>query len=311
MKIHSICVVKNEADVVAQSLVAAAVWSDHVYVLDNGSTDGTWEAVQALAEIEPRVLAWKRDPSPFTFGTRRAPFEHFRHTASRGDWWCRLDADELYIDDPRAFLAAVPRWYRSVWGASFQFYFTDRDLARYEADPAAYADDVPVGEKCRWYMNNWSEKRFFRHFPSLRWPDGAWPRGIYDATYPRRIRLKHYQYRSPEQIQRRLDDRRNAPSANFSHERAADWEAAIIRRGAPRREAAPERHPESWRERVVDSGHLVFDAHDGHYVVNEDILPRIPSLAHSLAGSGRRALRAGLRRTRSAPLAEGAPRHSG
>jgi hypothetical protein len=194
-----------------------------------------------------------------------------------------------------------------VWGASFQFYFTDRDLARYEEDPAAYADDVPVGEKCRWYLNNWSEKRFFRYVPGLEWTDGAWPRGIYDATYPRRIRLKHYQYRSPQQIQRRLDDRRNASSANFSHERAADWEAAIIGRGAPRRSSGSERLPESWRERVVDAANLSWDAHDGLYVVNESILPPIPSLAHSLAGSARRGLRAALGRARSAPLSGSAP----
>ena len=298
MKIHSICVVKNEADVVAQSLAAAAVWSDHVYVLDNGSTDGTWEEVHAVAERHPEVLPWKQDPRPFSFSMRREPFEHFRSAAAGGDWWCRLDADELYIDDPREFLSRVPRWYSSVWSASFQFYFTDRDVARYEEDPSLYADDVPVGEKCRWYLNNWSEKRFFRHTPRLRWADG-WPQGTYDAVCPRRIRLKHYQYRSPEQIQRRLDDRRNAPSANFSHERTVDWEASIVQRGAPRRTPGAIRVPESWRERVVDADSLFYDHHDGNYRLDEDAMPRLPSLRRSLAGSLRRGARAGARDLRA------------
>jgi glycosyltransferase involved in cell wall biosynthesis len=298
MKIHSICVVKNEADVVAQSLAAAAEWSDHVYVLDNGSTDGTWEEVLAIAERHPPVVAWKRDPRPFTFAMRSEPFEHFRGNAARGDWWCRLDADEIYIDDPRDFLAQVPWYYRSVWSASFQFYFTDRDVAAYDSDPSLYADDVPVAEKCRWYLNNWSEKRFFRHSPGLQWA-GGWPQGTYDAVFPRRIRLKHYQYRSPQQIQRRLDDRRNAPSANFSHERTVDWEAAIIQRGAPRRTAGAVRLPESWRERVVHATCLSYDRHDGLYAVDEPALPRIPSLRRSVAGSAKRGARSAARDLRA------------
>jgi hypothetical protein len=41
-----------------------------------------------------------------------------RHLACErldGDWWCILDADEFYIDDPREFLEAVPKRFSSVW----------------------------------------------------------------------------------------------------------------------------------------------------------------------------------------------------
>lgn len=50
MKIHSICLVKNESDIIAQTLKAAVNWSDFIYVYDNGSTDGTWEKVISLSE---------------------------------------------------------------------------------------------------------------------------------------------------------------------------------------------------------------------------------------------------------------------
>jgi glycosyltransferase involved in cell wall biosynthesis len=289
MKLHSILLVKNEADVIGQTLPAAAEWCDHIYVLDNGSTDGTWEQVQALAERLPQVVPWKRDERRFGWTLRGEVFNQFRSRSARGDWWCRLDADEVYIDDPRQFLARVPWWYRSVWSASFQFYFTDRDLELYEEDPSRYGDDVPVAEKCRWYINNWSEMRFFRYSPGLRWTEGRWPLTIYDAVYPRRIRLKHYQYRSPEQIQRRLDARRNAPSTNFTHERAADWEAAIIKRAGPRRGREDGgTMPESWRERVVRASNLLYDDHDGRYEVNEAALSPIPSLPMAALGSGKR-----------------------
>ncbi len=39
--------------------------------------------------------------------------------------WCRLDSDEIYIDDPINFLSAVPDKYGFVFSASFNFYFTD------------------------------------------------------------------------------------------------------------------------------------------------------------------------------------------
>jgi len=35
MKIYAICLVKNEADIIAQTLMAAKSWADAVFVYDN------------------------------------------------------------------------------------------------------------------------------------------------------------------------------------------------------------------------------------------------------------------------------------
>ena len=40
MRIHSICVVKNESDIIVQSLTAAAEWSDFIYVSTMGAQTG-------------------------------------------------------------------------------------------------------------------------------------------------------------------------------------------------------------------------------------------------------------------------------
>lgn len=152
MKIHGICLVKNEVDVVRQSLTTAAQWCDFIYVFDNGSTDGTWEKVLSLADSYPQIIPYKQDDKPFDDGLRGEPFNHYRRNSVRGDWWCRVDADELYIDDPRTFLAALPARYQAVWAASFQYYFTDQDVLLYNQNPALYGDDVPVEEKCRYYI---------------------------------------------------------------------------------------------------------------------------------------------------------------
>lgn len=108
MKIHGLCVAKNEADIIEQTLRAAAEWCDWIYVLDNGSTDGTWEKVQALSSALPCVVPFKQDARPFDDGIRGEILRHYLPRARRGDWWCILDADEIYVDNPRVFLQGVP-----------------------------------------------------------------------------------------------------------------------------------------------------------------------------------------------------------
>lgn len=277
MKIFGLCMVKNEADVIAQSLSAATSWCDAIYVWDNGSTDDTWDVVVALSRTHPAVVPDRRDDAPFREALRRELYVDHLAEAAEGDWWCVLDADEFYIDDPRSFLADVPTHFDEVWAASFEYYFTERDVARYESDPAAYADDVPVERKLRFYLNNWSEPRFFRLTKRLRWEVGAWPANLGPA-YPRRIRLKHFQYRSPSQIQRRLETRAEPIlRGHFPHEGLPRWESAMLEAGQTDFTLSNPNHAAAhWTQRVVDSSKLIEDTADGDYVVIEEALPRIP-----------------------------------
>jgi len=209
MKIFGNCLVKNEADMIEETLRHAARWCDRIFVFDNGSTDGTWDKVRALAKSEVRVVPFKSSGVPFRDSLRAETFNQFRHECEPGDWWCKLDADELYYDDPRTFLAAVPRQHHVVWGVNFQFYFTDEDVARLEADPGAYPPFTPAEQALRHYRCEYSETRFFRYRPGLAWGYGSAPRHL-GVVHPRRIRFKHYQYRSPEQIELRLRTRQEA-----------------------------------------------------------------------------------------------------
>src|SRR5687768_11826297 len=108
MRIFGICLVKNEADIIAFSLQKASEWAHKIFVYDNGSTDGTWEAVQELAKTNDKIIPWKSEAKPFRDGLRGEVFNEFRHLAQKGDWWCcRLDSDEFYLDDPREVLSKV------------------------------------------------------------------------------------------------------------------------------------------------------------------------------------------------------------
>ncbi len=208
MKIFAISVVKNEADVIAQSLKDASRWADKIFILDNGSTDGTWEIVQSLAS--DKIVPWKRDTTPFYDGIRAQVYQKFKHLAEEGDWWCfRLDADEFYVDNPRDFLANVPRYHHFVITDTIQFRLTKEDFVNGSFPKTV--DDIRYHDKL-----TWSETRFFRHRTQMEWtPDMERPKHM-GVMHPRRIKLRHYQYRSLEQIKQRIAVRAEARKNGFA-----------------------------------------------------------------------------------------------
>jgi hypothetical protein len=286
MKIHAMLLVKNEADILQETLSAALHWSDYIYVLDNGSTDGTWEMVKELAQQHPEVVPFKQDDVMFSRALRADIFDAFRSNLGHQDWWCELDADEFYIDDPRIFLAKIPERFQTVYSASLNYYFTDLDLDICRRDPAEYLK-IPVQQRLRYYLANHGEPRFFRHRDDILWTRshdyGGYPPEVLFGTpaYPVRIWLKHYQYRSPEQIQQRLHIRRPLIEAGsaFPHEAKADWLAANTTRQRPRscsEEGLPEFAAANWEERIVPSAALDYDRFDRRYIVNEKLMPEFP-----------------------------------
>lgn len=302
MRIHGLCLVKNEADIVKQGLTAARQWCDYIYVLDNGSTDGTWEIVREMSKKDPGIVAWKQDPLAFTDALRCYIYREFKGNALPGDWWARVDPDEFYVEDPREFLAAVPRRDGYVWYASLSFYFSTEEARRYEIDPGQFADEVPITDKCRHYFSHWSEPRFVRHEHMEPWRGEGehfwpgWPEQLlYRArSHQRRILCRHFSYRSPSQIELRLKTRAaNAVNGGeFWPEAVKNWSemfspAAIRARrrghrwGTPEFQASQFQAPDQssysdWRSRVIDAAQLEFDAHDGAFVVNEDLMPPMP-----------------------------------
>lgn len=223
-RIHSIMLVKNEADIVAHTLREATEWSDAIYVYDNGSTDGTWEIVQRMADS--RIIPFKQDDKPFQDWLRCEAFENFRSRSRPGDWWCRLDGDEIYLDNARTFLRALKRHEMAVWNISIDYYLTSDDLTcvNFSAPIETWLT------RLRHYRISHSELRFFRYRDGLQWsPPSPWPRHT-GPVARRRIRLRHYKYRSPTQIQVRMDVRRQAAAAgyqSFSHAIQRDWKDKI------------------------------------------------------------------------------------
>lgn len=224
MKIYSLLVVKNEADVVGASLRDACRWSDKVIVIDNGSTDGTWELVQQLARELPAVVPFMRYEGPFHIGLRSQAFKAFRKEMRRVDWWCvRLDADEFFPGDVKAFLGRVPRCCRTVKKCSTDYVITHEDLESYQFTGDFSLDREHIRHHLKEHR---AERRFMRHVPWLVWlPRWRYPHP-WGRVWSEQIPVDHYQYRSPEQMQRRYATRQQAKAdgcGSFSHETGGSW----------------------------------------------------------------------------------------
>ncbi len=224
MRIFGITVIKNEADIIEWALTKASEWADKIFVLDNGSQDGTWEIVCELAKYNKVIIPWKQTPEPFTDGMRADVFNHFKAEAKPGDWWClRLDADEFYIDDPRIFLQTkIKSFYHVVCSKHIQYRVTKSDVAMLPL-PAK-----ELLETLRYYEQQaTSEIRFFKHRKKLIWNrEDELPKHV-GLISPERIFIKHYQYRSVQQIQNRILSRFGLKS--HSHIKDQDWKSYILR----------------------------------------------------------------------------------
>jgi hypothetical protein len=107
VKVVGLYLVRNEVDIIEINLkhhLADAI--DEAVVVDNGSIDGTLEALLDLAEDLPLLVT--SEPGPYKQGellTRMA-----RYAASRGaDWVLPIDADEFWVGADQSMRTALAR----------------------------------------------------------------------------------------------------------------------------------------------------------------------------------------------------------
>lgn len=239
MKIYAICLVKNEDDVIGQALTFATQYCDKVIVIDNGSTDRTWEIVKELAATHPRIVPFVQTWERYHDGLRWLAYDAFRAELADDDWWMVLDGDEFLAEDPRPIVrAALAEPADIIMAWQIQFYFTERDHDDWTA--GRDSRDQPIFSRRRYYQIDWQEPRLFRHrvggtpgtapisrklgLPLGHGSSGAPTRA--GKMSRRRIFNRHYQYRDPAQIQKRLDTRYGHP-AFASQVDSPDWRSKL------------------------------------------------------------------------------------
>ena len=205
MRFHALLPVRDEADIIGQTLRHLLEWADAVYVFDSGSEDETWEIVNQFAAEDRRVIPLKKDRVFFSDKRVRAwIFHQARRRMRDGDWFLRVDADEFHHVAPPEFVKTRMQKHETV--AYHQYY--DFRLTASEAN--AWNEEQlrdrerPIAQRRRWFtVSAYTEPRLCRYRSSMQWPACAsFP---HNAGYIARERLpiRHYPHRDPLQLQRR------------------------------------------------------------------------------------------------------------
>jgi glycosyltransferase involved in cell wall biosynthesis len=242
VRIHAVCLVKNEGDIVAQTLRHASQFCHKIYVFDTGSTDNSWRQVRRINNSV--VVPFRHENVTFYGGLRAQVFNAVRENFTTGDWFYILDADEFSVESPhRAIKIAEREEAEQINTLQYNFYFTDKDWEDY--CEGRDSRSIPITQRRRYYRFVNIEQRLFQISDDLVWPehiDLEHPKGFMmpiGAKKFKRCSYKisncHYQYRDPEQIQLRLETRRAARMANqnnFLHykslDEGVDWTQSIV-----------------------------------------------------------------------------------
>jgi hypothetical protein len=195
--------VRDEADVLPETLTHTLTWADEVHVLDTGSTDGSWEIVHDFARRDSRVRPFASAPLSAHLGLRGVMFEAIRHTFRPGDWIGRCDADEIYhVLPPRFIEEHVRPWEGRVFASFYNFALLRDQLD--QPDTPAHARVIDALRHFTIDTSMWAESRWYRYRPGMRWrfldPNPVFP----GLAAERRIPIRHYRNRSLPQIAHRL-----------------------------------------------------------------------------------------------------------
>lgn len=195
--------VRDEVDVLRESLRALTSWADKIFVFDTGSTDGSAQIIAEEAAIEKRIVNLGTQPVFYNENLVRGfLFETARESLRNGDWFARVDADEFHHISPRNFVEGLPPDEGVVYHQYYNFEFTDIDLqfwlsGRENADSRAQS----ISERRRYYtVSEYAEPRLCRYRSSMRWP--AKVNFPYNAglVAKKRIPIRHYPHRDPPQM---------------------------------------------------------------------------------------------------------------
>jgi hypothetical protein len=234
MRFHGLMMVRDEADILAETLTHLLTWIDAIYVQDLGSTDETWEIVQDFARRDRRVVPFESRPLIFSDSLRGLLFENYRERFATGDWVLRVDADEFYHVTPPEFVRTrLRRGETCVYLQWYYFRLTSLEVEDYESGRVDIERDRqrPIAERRCWYkLPDYAEPRMFRYRPNIRWSLTPFP---YHAGYVARQRLpiRHYPHRDPLQMQRRYRLRAAMMQLQAEagpHWRSSDWREDVL-----------------------------------------------------------------------------------
>jgi hypothetical protein len=239
-RFHALLVVRDEADIIEQSLWHLSTWADAVYVFDTGSVDGTWESVQSVAEENSKIHPIARKPVYFSLPKVRSYlFHRVREHMQDGDWFLRVDADERYHVPPPEFVEKRMKSYETVaWRQYYDFRLTEEDVKRWQDGREGFGDrERPIEERRRCFtVSRNSEPRLCQYRSTMKWPNYASFPHHAGVIAKERLPIRHYPHRDPVQMAKRYALRSIQVRAENSktdkslehHWAVTDWKKDVV-----------------------------------------------------------------------------------
>ncbi len=215
MRLHALLLVRDEGDIIAQTLRHLCECFDAVHILDTGSADATWEIIADAAKHDDRIKPLAKVNRSMNIGLRGHLFEAARSTLRPGDWIARVDADEFYHIPPREFVTSrVANHEGRVFAQHFEFVVLQSELEAWERQGSStlntpqqlIARDVQ-NDRTRYIVDDrmWFEARLFRFRRGMKWHESQPNPFNPGLTAVARIPIRHYRWRSLEQMKRRCE----------------------------------------------------------------------------------------------------------
>lgn len=212
MRIVATMIVRDEEDVIVETLEELSKHTTTIIVLDGGSTDGTVEKMRQFPHV--KLIEVKSGENWDQMGERELLLNAARDASA--DWVISVDADEIYHTDPiKAIHLAEKEGATLIRCQIPQFLFTEKELA--DGTLKVEDDSLPVQQRRLWYNTGWSDFMIWKMQPGLTYlggKDGRVTRPPYFKADAKRIEakvspiLKHYQYRSLAQFGKKMKTRR-------------------------------------------------------------------------------------------------------
>lgn len=212
MKHYGLLMFRDDQDILAEVLEHNHRFFDGIFVLD-GTEDNTATAavVRRFSNIEFYMKDADLPPEyhPPRCGARQALLQEIQKQHGHEGWITVLHSDEIFIDaDPRevAERADAEGCDHIIW-ANVPFFLHTSQEAQYKYDPVR-----SVVEQVTWAaLPGFPENRQFKNLPGLRYDVRKHlqtiPSGASKKRPPRNPALRHYLYRSPEQMLANARDR--------------------------------------------------------------------------------------------------------
>ena len=228
MKLYGVLVAQNEGDIIENTLdyLKSIDIYDEIYFYDLDSTDDTYSIAIKFSKSYPKLKPVKLEQ----VYTQRLRFELLKKHSSKcidGDWLAIIDADEFYVDNPLDFVLIAERENATCINTyQIQFYFTDKDLRDFDNEDIS----LPIYYRRKYYLIDWSEPRFYKFSPAGKpWISTSKPGSM-------RLLNRHYQYRTPDQINTRIKTRLETREkgkhihggSKFNQVFSSDWEDYIV-----------------------------------------------------------------------------------